>query len=246
MKMSDIEALEAAARLEEKKAATLKTWQSIVLVLILAGIFLALYVGLYQADGRFLNSLRETDVSRGLITFVVAVTTVSIALVLAVYVMASNEKADVLKERFSYAKDVLATLVGILGTILGFYFGTTVSAQSEGIQIAEPQVRGTQLLVHVAGGVPPYRYTVILPGLEQSKTVSKVSKDGWIFEQLPSNLNKNDSISVEVSDSKDKKSSRSIKFSPENQSSSENVKPASGAPVQGGAAPIPAAPAASK
>lgn len=243
--MSDVDALEAAARLEEKKAATLQTWQSIVLVLILGGIFVALYVGLYQADGRFLNSLRETEVSRGLITFVVAVTTVSIALVLAVYVMASNEKAEVLKERFSYAKDVLATLVGILGTILGFYFGTTVSNQSDGIQVAEPQVRGTQLLVHVAGGTPPYRYTVLLPGVEQNKATSKVSKDGWIFEQLPNSLKKDDSISVEVSDSKDKKSSRSIKFAPETQSAGDGVKPAPSTQGQI-AAPTPAGPAASK
>lgn len=238
--MSELEALEAAARLEEKKAATLK-WQSIVLGLILGGILAALYVGLYQTDGRFLNSLRETEVSRGLITFVVAVTTVSIALVLAVYVMASNEKAEVLKERFSYAKDVLATLVGILGTILGFYFGTTVNTQTDGIQVAEPQIRGTQLLVHVAGGTPPYRYTVLLPGVEQSKATSKVSKDGWIFEQLPTGLKKDDSISVEVSDSKDKKSSRSIKFTTENQSTRDSAKPNQGTSAPS-AAPVPAAP----
>jgi hypothetical protein len=243
--MSEVEALEAAARLEEKKAATLRTWQSIVLVLILGGIFVALYVGLYQADGRFLSSLRETDVSRGLITFVVAVTTVSIALVLAVYVMASNEQAAVLKERFSYAKDVLATLVGILGTILGFYFGTTVNTQVEAVQVAEPQVRGTQLVAHVTGGSPPYRYTLLLPGVEQSKTPSKVSKDGWIFEQLPSSLKKDDPVSLDVSDSKDKKASRAFKYVPEVPSAGETPKPNQSVPAAN-AVPTPTSPAASK
>jgi hypothetical protein len=243
--MSEVEALDAAARLEEKKAATLRTWQSIVLVLILGGIFVALYVGLYQADGKFLSSLRETDVSRGLITFVVAVTTVSIALVLAVYVMASNEQAAVIKERFSYAKDVLATLVGILGTILGFYFGTTVNTQMEAVQLAEPQVRGTQLVAHITGGSPPYRYTLFLPGIEQSKATSKVSKDGWIFEQLPTGLKKDDPVSLDVSDSRDKKASRAFKYFPEVPGAAEAAKPGQGAPATS-TAPTPTSPAASK
>lgn len=241
--MSDVQTLEAQALLEDKKAAKLKTWQSIVLVLILGGIFIALYVGLYQADGKFLNSLRETDVSRGLITFVVAVATVSIALVLAVYAMASNEQAPALKERFSYAKDVLATLVGILGTILGFYFGTTANTQSDGVQVAEPQVRGMQVVAHISGGTPPYRYTLLLPGVEQSKAQSKVSKDGWIFEQLPAGLKKDDSISIDASDSKDKKASRTAKLTADIQVAPEG-KPSQPTPAQAPATP--ATPAASK
>lgn len=238
----DVQALEAATRLEEKRAERLKAWQSIVLLLLLGGIFLAIYVGLYQADGKFLYSLREIEVSRGLITFVVAVATVSIALVLAVYAMASNEKAAELKERFSYAKDVLATLVGILGTILGFYFGTSVSTQTESLAIADPQVRSNQILVHISGGTPPYRYSLSAPSDDPKKINSKVSKDGWIFEPVPSSLKKDDPLSLEVSDSKDKKASRSFKFSPETTSPSELTSPAPKPPQASPSTATPAAP----
>lgn len=237
----ELQVIEAAAALEGKKAERLKAWQSIVLLILLGGIFLVLYVGMYQADGKFLYSLRENDVSRGLITFVVAVATVSIALVLAVYAMASNEKSAELKERFSYAKDVLATLVGILGTILGFYFGTSVSNQGDSLSIADPQIRGGQIVVHVAGGAAPYRYTLSMPGEDAKKAQPKVTKDGWIFEPTLPSLKKDDSLSIEVSDSKDKKASRSFKYSPESSADqgSTQVKPQP-------ATPPATAPAASK
>ena len=239
----ELQKLEAETRLEQTRADRLKAWQSIVLLLLLGGIFLALYVGLYRADGKFLYSLREIEVSRGLITFVVAVATVSIALVLAVYAMASNEKASELKERFSYAKDVLATLVGILGTVLGFYFGSSVSAQVDSLSIADPQVRGNQILVHISGGTPPYRYSLSTPSDDPKKVVSKVTKDGWIFEPVSASLKKDDPLSLEVSDSKDKKVSRSFKFTPEAPQPAETL---SNTPKAAQGTPTPAAPAASK
>jgi hypothetical protein len=211
----ELQVIEAATKLAEKRTEGLKVFQNIVLVVILGGIFFAIYAGLFSRGSGFLYSLREIEVSRGLITFVVAIATVSIALVLAVYAMASNEAAPALKERFTYAKDVLATLVGILGTILGFYFGTSVNTQTETLAVAAPQIRSGQIVAHIAGGSGPYRYTFMFPGDESRTVQSKMSKDGWIFEPIPQGLKKDDPVSIEVSDSKGKKTTRSFKFAPE-------------------------------
>ena len=117
-----------------------------------AFVIAAIGYGLYKSEGRFLLQLQETAVSRGLITFLVAVVTVSIALVISVWVIASNAEAEVTKARFSYAKDILATLVGILGTILGFYFGSADKSAAEQLVLADIQIKAGPLITHASGG----------------------------------------------------------------------------------------------
>lgn len=65
--------------------------------------------------------LTDSAKARGLITFCVAIVTVAIALILVFYVVFST--SEDLKERFTFGKDVLMVFVGILGTIMGFYYG---------------------------------------------------------------------------------------------------------------------------
>jgi len=62
----------------------------------------------------------QDDSARFLITFLVAVGTIAIAFLAILTAMVIREY----KERFAAAKEVLTILVGILGTIVGFYFGT--------------------------------------------------------------------------------------------------------------------------
>lgn len=64
------------------------------------------------------------DTARIFITFLVAVGTIAIALLAVLTAMIIREY----KERFALAKEVLTVLVGILGTIVGFYFGSAKSA----------------------------------------------------------------------------------------------------------------------
>lgn len=65
--------------------------------------------------------LTDSAQARGLITFSVAIVTVAIALILVFYVVFGS--SEVLKERFTFGKDILMVFVGILGTIMGFYYG---------------------------------------------------------------------------------------------------------------------------
>jgi hypothetical protein len=69
-----------------------------------------------------LRELSNFEVARGLITFLVAVTTVGIALILTVYVVVTTDTDA--EKHFALAKEVLTGLIGVLGTIVGFYFGS--------------------------------------------------------------------------------------------------------------------------
>jgi hypothetical protein len=63
-----------------------------------------------------------SNVARGLITFLVAIVTVAIAIILTLSAVMSSSKDY--KERFALGKEVLTIFIGVLGTIVGFYFGS--------------------------------------------------------------------------------------------------------------------------
>jgi len=73
----------------------------------------------------------------------VAVATVGIALVLVVYVVTSDKK-DQVKEGFPLAKEVLTSLIGVLGTIVGFYFGSTTGSPTTTAAEQQPAVTTAQ------------------------------------------------------------------------------------------------------
>jgi cytochrome c len=96
---------------------------------ILLAAVVAIGVGIYVGGGRLLQDLKDPEVARGLITFLVTLTTVAIALTYAFYAMfggndaQNNFQAGILKDRFTFGMPILTALIGVLGTVLGFYFG---------------------------------------------------------------------------------------------------------------------------
>jgi hypothetical protein len=180
----------------------------------------ALGFGIYSAGGQFLDSLQKTEVARGLITFLVAVATVAIAIILALYAVVSS--GPELKERFALGKEILTTLIGVLGTIVGFYFGSSTEpsketvrppkTSSQGLQIApfaasnsKPAKRETlSIASFVYGGIPPYHYTISFSPENLISPITKDSNDGSIKENLtlPDTLEKNQEIflKIEVTD----------------------------------------------
>jgi PASTA domain/Putative Ig domain len=81
------------------------------------------YIILAEKGHAFLDKLAVNEVARGLITFVVAISTVGIAIILAISTVLGSDSADDDK-RFDRGKQVLSILIGVLGTIVGFYFGS--------------------------------------------------------------------------------------------------------------------------
>ena len=76
----------------------------------------------------FFDLMAQSDHARGLITFLFSFATIGIIVLVAVAVF-WMDKSEV-DARFAHAKDLIAILVGILGTILGFYFGTASTGGS--------------------------------------------------------------------------------------------------------------------
>ncbi|HEX2256214.1 MAG TPA: hypothetical protein VHG92_05840 [Afifellaceae bacterium] len=86
---------------------------------------LLLIVLLFKSfDLDFLKTIADVEAARGLITFLFAVVTVGIAVVVVLAVLLSNATNEELAERFQRGKDVLTILIGVFGAILGFYFGS--------------------------------------------------------------------------------------------------------------------------
>lgn len=84
---------------------------------------------IYGTGGHgFLESLSDAATARGLITFLITVVTVAIALILTLASIISSSPD--LKDRFAQGKEVLTVLIGVLGTIVGFYYGQAASPQT--------------------------------------------------------------------------------------------------------------------
>lgn len=92
-----------------------------VTVLGLLGLGLALaIVGGVLMPHSIVRELSDADLARGVITFIFAVGTIGIALLLSVGALVGKTG-----DEFTKGKEVLAVLIGVFGTILGFYFGTS-------------------------------------------------------------------------------------------------------------------------
>ena len=119
---------------------------TLLFCLIIGSLFFPYLFG-YQSESSLLRELASLDQARGLITFLVAVTTVGIALILTVYVVVTNDPN--VKDRFILGKEVLTGLIGVLGTIVGFYFGS-VATQTQ--KPATNEVKITKFAVEPTAG----------------------------------------------------------------------------------------------
>jgi hypothetical protein len=144
-------------------------WQTVLIPIAFVAIAIGIVIFIvYAISGQkgVLTSLADEKIARGLITFLITLATVAIALILALSAIISDPAA--VKDRFALGKEVLSILIGVLGTIVGFYFGSAVTAQSTPLHVAsvfatneQPKKGDTTTLIGlVTGGKPPYTYTI--------------------------------------------------------------------------------------
>lgn len=148
-------------------AQTFQTWVTAAIAFI---ILFAILWALYQKGGGFLSSLQDIPVARGLITFLIAITTMGIAIMLA-YSTLFGQAAPCDDKTFDRGKQLLSVLIGLLGTIVGFYFGSPTSGgqtKPQGLTIAPARISNLQpkkgetfkISDYVPDGKPPYIYSI--------------------------------------------------------------------------------------
>jgi hypothetical protein len=177
-------------------------------LLTVAGIFIIILLSIFvpyllaswsvRPDKTLLRELTEAEAARGLITFLVAVSTVAIAFLLIVFISSAEETAaNDLKDRFAFSKEILTSLVGILGTIIGFYFGATGQTQTQGhgapkpltlanLSITPPKPgKGDTVMLHatLSDGKLPYSYAIEFTP-DTIKAISGTSSDGAINQAI--------------------------------------------------------------
>lgn len=149
---------------------------AIVLGFLMYGIF----------SNNLLPSISSTPSARGLITFLIAVVTVTIALILVLATVVSDSPDR--EKRFSHGKEILTALIGVLGTIVGFYFGNTSDGAGKALEVApaflsseNPKAKEKiKLRSFVSGGRAPYTFDVhFTPGIFADIKAGK-SVDGLI------------------------------------------------------------------
>ena len=167
----------------------------LIALLILFSVFALIGAAILGVDSGVLGSMAESRFARGLITYLFAVVTIGTAVVLVVSALTSGT-SDADKEKFQRGKEILSLLLGVFGTIVGFYFGSELSgveqrAEREA-QLTSPLFGASELssgqtttvTAHVSGGTSPYRYGVALGEASQVPYADKVPADGWIVTEV--------------------------------------------------------------
>lgn len=134
---------------------------------------------------------------RGMITLLISVVTVGIALILVLSTIVSQNFEE---KRFSQGKEILTALLGVLGTIVGFYFGNTPDDSVSRLTSAVPVLRkidaqNTTLSTRIEGGKSPYYYVAIFTPASISTAHGK-SDDAGRIEINVGALDPNESIGV--------------------------------------------------
>jgi hypothetical protein len=189
----------------------------VLAMLILLSLFVMIGASIFGIDHGFLAGMAKTDLARGLITYLFAVVTIGIAVALVLSTLVGPEPIDKNDGRFQRGKEVLSLLLGVFGTIVGFYFGSETSSsaketpyQLSSIDISpQPVEPAGQITVRavVKGGNSPIRF-----GVGQSSDTIEI-KDlvldgGWIVKPLqlkPAKPGENQTIRLLVEDAQGKR-----------------------------------------
>lgn len=118
--IENIETIEEVENTRNKRLGMILDFLPHMLVGIISLVALAGLIYIVWTSSK--QGANSTEAARNLITFLVAVITIVIALILTL--MAFFSTSPDLKERFSMGKEILTILIGVLGTIVGFYYGS--------------------------------------------------------------------------------------------------------------------------
>jgi hypothetical protein len=167
---------------------------SLLAALILLSIFVMIGMAILGRDHGYLAGMAEGKRARGLITYLFAVVTIGVAVALVLYALVEGS-TDATDIRFQRGKEILSLLLGVFGTIVGYYFGVeaakTYREEAESFQLSSldltPQPVGPAGMVTVRavarGGFPPFRYGVAQDN-DEVEVKDIAFEGGWLVKQL--------------------------------------------------------------
>jgi hypothetical protein len=141
----------------------------LIALLIIGSVFVLVGAAIFGLDKGVLVSMGRPEFARGLITYLFALVTIGTAVVLVVSVLGGAATAE-MEEKFQRGKEILALLLGVFGTIVGYYFGAEKAAggAATDLNVTAPLLAKTHavsgesisIIAAVSGGTPPYSYSV--------------------------------------------------------------------------------------
>jgi len=161
------------------------------------------YFIVYGITGKasIVDQVQDTGRARGLITFIITMGSVGVAIILVIAAIISEGTIEEVKARLDQGRQVLTPLVGILGTIVGFYFGqaSTTPASPASTVAATQQLRVTDVslvpeeqkagntitvIASISGGIPPYTYSIAFTPKVVPDLVNQPSSDGKVRRDI--------------------------------------------------------------
>lgn len=181
----------------------------LVALIILVSVIVLIGANLMGMDqGGVLDKLKDGEYARGLITYLFAVGTIGAVVILILAALTGAGETEERDARFDKAKEIFSLLIGIFGTIIGFYFGSIKAEEETGgttdMTVASPLVPDTvaagqpvSIISNASGGSPPYLYSVGFGPAARGGFVKR--SQGWIREELPAPaVSKDSAVSVYV------------------------------------------------
>ncbi len=159
-----------------------------IALVILLGVMFLLAMAIFGWDrGKVLLTMAQPEFARGLITYLFTIVTIGTAVVLIISGLTGGSK-----EQFDRGKEILGLLLGVFGTMVGFYFGSEASHVRLRLSLTPPLLSATEIVTGerltvtamVQGGAPPYRLG-ISTGENPPGTYDQAPRgDGWIVSTI--------------------------------------------------------------
>jgi hypothetical protein len=179
---------------DEKKVDAADLLNPIVLLafIIVLSVISLIGAAVLGFDKGVLGNMSRSEFARGLITYLYAVVTIGTAVVLVLSALLAPAD-DAHEKRFQRGKEILALLLGVFGTIVGFYFGQAQAVENgtsalviSTLDVSPRTVQaGSNITVRavVTGGVLPYKFGAAI-GNDAADPTKNVEDGGWITIEL--------------------------------------------------------------
>lgn len=161
-------------------------------IMIIVSIICLIGAAVLGFDKGVLLNMGRRDFARGLITYLFAVVTISIAAILVLSALTAAGDWAAMKDRFDAGKEVLSLLLGVFGTIIGYYFGSEASRRGESalsvsaVNLSPDGAKANEtvtLRAAIIGGTAPYKYGIAI-GNDPLRTNEPVLDNNWIIHDL--------------------------------------------------------------